>query len=68
MTAYEKQKKYLERRSKELGEVMDTAIETFDKEKFSAAYTSAFYCMKKKERSNYQKRFLEKYLEMEGRK
>lgn len=61
--AWEQEKAYCAKRAQELGAEMDAAIENMDRERFEKAYTTAMRYMKKKERSDYYKRFLMKMKE-----
>lgn len=63
MTNWEKEKAYTARRADELGAEMNAAIEAFDKARFDAAFQMSMRYMTKKERSDYYKRFLTKYME-----
>lgn len=55
---WEQEKAYCAKRAQELAAEMETAIETVDEEKFTAAYQTAMRYMNKKQRSPYYMRFL----------
>lgn len=55
---YEKEKAYTERRAAQLAEEMEQAIADNDKDRFLAAYNTAFRYMNKKQRSPYYLRML----------
>jgi len=60
---WEQEKAYRAKRAQALGVEMDAAIESMDRERFEKAHTTAMLYMKKKERSDYYKRFLMKMRE-----
>ena len=63
MCSWQKEKGYTERRAQQLGQEMEEAIEAKDRERFLAAHTTAMRYMKKKERGDYYRRFLQMMIE-----
>lgn len=58
---WKKEKEYRERRAQQIGAEMDLAIEMIDKDRFQKAFTTAMNYMTKKDRSEYYRRFLDRY-------
>lgn len=56
---YQKEKEYCARRAQELTAEMEAAIETKDREKFKAAYTTSARYMTQKQRRPLYMRFMD---------
>lgn len=61
---WEQEKEYTRRRAQQLGAEMEKAIKAIDRDRFFNAYTTSMRYMKKKERSPYYRRFIERYAEL----